>query len=126
MSDLSERSLLQTSGLLTAGAVLGLASTVRAQSGFKTPLQWHTTVFRWLVLMRCFRCDVSIALVATMLLMLVRWSVAEQISKLSEAFELFPGDIIYSGTPENVGPVVRGDLIEMHVDGLPNLSVKIV
>ena len=51
MSDLSERSLLQTSGLLTAGAVLGLASTVRAQSGFKTPLQWHTTVFRWLALM---------------------------------------------------------------------------
>lgn len=59
-------------------------------------------------------------------LMLVRWSVAEQISKLSEGFELFPGDIIYSGTPENVGPVVRSDLIEMHVDGLPNLSVKIV
>lgn len=54
------------------------------------------------------------------------WSVAEQISKLSEAFELFPGDIIYSGTPENVGPVVRGDQIEMHIDGLPNLSVKIV
>ena len=54
------------------------------------------------------------------------WSVAEQISKLSEAFELFPGDIIYSGTPENVGPVVRGDVIEMHIDGLPNLSIKIV
>jgi len=54
------------------------------------------------------------------------WSVAEQISKLSEAFELFPGDIIYAGTPENVGPVVRGDVIEMHIDGLPNLSVKIV
>ncbi len=54
------------------------------------------------------------------------WSVAEQISKLSEAFELMPGDIIYSGTPENVGPVVRGDVIEMHIDGLPNLSVKII
>jgi fumarylpyruvate hydrolase len=54
------------------------------------------------------------------------WSVAEQISKLSEANELFPGDLIYSGTPENVGPVVRGDVIEMHIDGLPNLSVKIV
>jgi 2-keto-4-pentenoate hydratase/2-oxohepta-3-ene-1,7-dioic acid hydratase in catechol pathway len=54
------------------------------------------------------------------------WSVAEQIVKLSEAFELFPGDIIYSGTPENVGPVVRGDVIEMHIVGLPNLSVKIV
>ncbi|MFO1325390.1 MAG: fumarylacetoacetate hydrolase family protein [Burkholderiales bacterium] len=54
------------------------------------------------------------------------WSVAEQISKLSEAFELKPGDIIYSGTPENVGPVVRGDVIECHIDGIPNLSVKIV
>ena len=54
------------------------------------------------------------------------WSVAEQISKLSEAFELFPGDIIFSGTPENVGPVVRGDVIDCHIDGLPNLGVKIV
>ncbi len=54
------------------------------------------------------------------------WSVAEQISKLSEAFALFPGDIIYSGTPENVGPVVRGDVIACHIDGLPDLSIKIV
>jgi 2-keto-4-pentenoate hydratase/2-oxohepta-3-ene-1,7-dioic acid hydratase in catechol pathway len=54
------------------------------------------------------------------------WSVAEQISKLSQANELFPGDIIYSGTPENVGPVVRGDVIECHIDKLPPLSVKIV
>ena len=54
------------------------------------------------------------------------WSVAEQISKLSEANELFPGDIVYSGTPENVGPVVRGDVIEIHIDKLPNLSVRIV
>ena len=54
------------------------------------------------------------------------WSVAEQIAQLSEAFELFPGDIIYSGTPENVGPVVRGDVMEIHIDGLPNLSLKVV
>ncbi|HET8745678.1 MAG TPA: fumarylacetoacetate hydrolase family protein [Ramlibacter sp.] len=54
------------------------------------------------------------------------WSVAEQISHLSQANELFPGDIIYSGTPENVGPVVRGDLIEIHIDKLPNLQVRIV
>jgi 2-keto-4-pentenoate hydratase/2-oxohepta-3-ene-1,7-dioic acid hydratase in catechol pathway len=54
------------------------------------------------------------------------WSVAEQISKLSEAFELQPGDIIFSGTPENVGPVVRGDIMEGHIDGLPNLSVRVV
>jgi fumarylpyruvate hydrolase len=54
------------------------------------------------------------------------WSVAEQISKLSEAFELKAGDIIYSGTPENVGPVVKGDVIECSIDKLPKLSVRIV
>ncbi len=54
------------------------------------------------------------------------WTVAEQISRLSMAFELQPGDIIFSGTPENVGPVVRGDVIECGIAGLPDLSVKIV
>ena len=50
----------------------------------------------------------------------------KQNARLSEAFELMPGNIIYSGTPENVGPVVRGDVIECHIDGLPNLGLKIV
>jgi 2-keto-4-pentenoate hydratase/2-oxohepta-3-ene-1,7-dioic acid hydratase in catechol pathway len=54
------------------------------------------------------------------------WSVAEQISKLSQAFELMPGDLIYSGTPENVGPVVKGDVMEGSIAGLPLLSVKVV
>ena len=54
------------------------------------------------------------------------WSVAEQISQLSAAFEMMPGDIIYSGTPENVGPVVVGDTLEGHIDGLPNITLKIV
>ena len=54
------------------------------------------------------------------------WSVAEQISQLSQAFELKAGDIIYSGTPENVGPVVKGDVLVGHIDGLPELQVRIV
>jgi fumarylpyruvate hydrolase len=54
------------------------------------------------------------------------WSVAEQISQLSQAFELKAGDIIYSGTPENVGPVVPGDLLLGHIDGLPEISIRIV
>jgi fumarylpyruvate hydrolase len=54
------------------------------------------------------------------------WNVAEQISRLSQAFELKPGDIIFSGTPENVGPVVKGDLMEGQIAGLPMLSVKVV
>ncbi|MFL6837077.1 MAG: fumarylacetoacetate hydrolase family protein, partial [Bradyrhizobium sp.] len=54
------------------------------------------------------------------------WSVAEQIAKLSQAFELRAGDIIYSGTPENVGPVVKGDVLLCKLQGLPDMSIRIV
>jgi fumarylpyruvate hydrolase len=54
------------------------------------------------------------------------WSVAEQIAKLSEAFEMKAGDIIYSGTPENVGPVVKGDVLLCKLEGLPDMSIRIV
>jgi fumarylpyruvate hydrolase len=54
------------------------------------------------------------------------WNVAEQIANLSQYYELFPGDIIYCGTPENVGPVVAGDLMQGHIDGLYDISVRIV
>ena len=54
------------------------------------------------------------------------WSVAEQIANLSEAFELMPGDIIYSGTPENVGPVVKGDVLLCQIEKLPDMSIRIV
>ena len=54
------------------------------------------------------------------------WNVAEQIANLSRFYELFPGDISYSGTPENVGPVVKGDVMTAHIDGLYDISVKVV
>ena len=54
------------------------------------------------------------------------WSVAEQIAQLSRAFELKAGDIIYSGTPENVGPVVPGDVLLCKIDGLADMSIKVV
>ncbi len=54
------------------------------------------------------------------------WNVAEQISHLSKANELQAGDMIYSGTPAGPGPVVRGDLLIGKIEGLPELSVRIV
>ena len=54
------------------------------------------------------------------------WSVAEQIAQLSEAFELFPGDIIYSGTPDKVSPVKKGDVLLCKIEGLPDMSIRIV
>ncbi len=54
------------------------------------------------------------------------WSVAETIAYLSRYFRLEPGDLIYTGTPEGVGPVVRGDKMLGGVDGLGTLSVRMV
>jgi fumarylpyruvate hydrolase len=53
------------------------------------------------------------------------WSVAETISYLSGLVELAPGDLIYSGTPDGVGPVGRGDTMVGHVDGLTDLTIKV-
>ncbi|WEX94830.1 fumarylacetoacetate hydrolase family protein [Achromobacter spanius] len=54
------------------------------------------------------------------------WSVAETIAYLSRYFRLEPGDLIYTGTPEGVGPVVRGDKMLGGVDGMGTLSVQMV
>ncbi|MEN5158867.1 fumarylacetoacetate hydrolase family protein [Achromobacter spanius] len=52
------------------------------------------------------------------------WSIAETIAYLSKYFRLEAGDLIYTGTPEGVGPVVRGDKMVGGVDGLGTLSVQ--
>lgn len=54
------------------------------------------------------------------------WSVAETIAYLSKYFRLEAGDLIYTGTPEGVGPVVRGDNMTGGVDGLGTLNVQMV
>jgi fumarylpyruvate hydrolase len=46
------------------------------------------------------------------------WSPAEIVSHLSRFYHLGPGDVILTGTPAGVGPVVAGDVIEGAVDGL--------
>ncbi|MDD2711951.1 MAG: fumarylacetoacetate hydrolase family protein [Simplicispira sp.] len=54
------------------------------------------------------------------------WSIAETIEHLSAAWALQPGDLIYTGTPEGVAPVVRGDQLEAGVDGLGTLCLRVV
>ncbi|MBX9619746.1 MAG: fumarylacetoacetate hydrolase family protein [Hyphomicrobiales bacterium] len=56
----------------------------------------------------------------------MNWNVAEQISHLSRYYELFPGDIIFAGTPEGVGPVVAGNVMLGEVEGLSAISLKVV
>ena len=54
------------------------------------------------------------------------WSVAETIAQLSCAWELQPGDLIFTGTPEGVGAVQRGDQLEGGVNGLASLKLQVV
>ncbi len=51
------------------------------------------------------------------------WNIAETIAQLSQAWALQPGDLIFTGTPEGVGPVVRGDVLQAGIDGLGTLTV---
>lgn len=54
------------------------------------------------------------------------WNVNETIEQLSAAWELRPGDLIFTGTPAGVGPVVRGDVMRACVAGLPDLNVEVI
>jgi fumarylpyruvate hydrolase len=53
------------------------------------------------------------------------WNVPEVIAQLSKQVTLAAGDLIYTGTPSGVGPVVPGDLITAHIDGLPSLTITV-
>ena len=53
------------------------------------------------------------------------WNIAETIEQLSKGWELQPGDLIYTGTPEGVNAVVRGDVLHGHVDGLTDIRFQV-
>ena len=53
------------------------------------------------------------------------WAVAEIVSEASKLWTLKPGDLIYTGTPEGVGPLVRGDRVTGAVEGVGQLSFTV-
>jgi fumarylpyruvate hydrolase len=53
------------------------------------------------------------------------WSVPEILAQLSRQVRLGAGDVIFTGTPEGVGPVVKGDRLEAEIEGLEPLGVTI-
>jgi len=54
------------------------------------------------------------------------WNIAETIEHLSSYWRLEPGDLIFTGTPEGVGAVVKGDLMEGAVSGVGQLKVRMI
>jgi fumarylpyruvate hydrolase len=53
------------------------------------------------------------------------WSICELIADLSKFYHLRPGDLIFTGTPEGVGPVVTGDRINGHIAGVGEIALRI-
>jgi fumarylpyruvate hydrolase len=53
------------------------------------------------------------------------WSVAEILARLSRLFVLQPGDLVFTGTPEGVGPVLPGDRLRGGIDGVGGFSLQI-
>jgi fumarylpyruvate hydrolase len=58
-------------------------------------------------------------------LSLLIWNVGEIISILSRSMELKPGDLIYTGTPEGVGPLAVGDTVVASITGLTDLVTHV-
>ena len=56
---------------------------------------------------------------------LLIWSCAEIVAELSQFDDLEPGDLIYTGTPAGVVPVVNGDRIDLTIDGLQPIHVLV-
>ena len=54
------------------------------------------------------------------------WKVADIVANLSTLVRLEAGDLIYTGTPAGVGPVVPGDMLEGGVEGIGTLRARIV
>lgn len=54
------------------------------------------------------------------------WKVPELLSVLSRSVELAPGDIVLTGTPAGVGPIVRGQTVRGGVEGLEELAITVV
>lgn len=53
------------------------------------------------------------------------WDIPEQIAILSRTMEIKAGDLIYSGTPAGVGPLVPGDICVVEIEGLGKLTTSI-
>jgi len=53
------------------------------------------------------------------------WNIPELIADLSKFYHLQPGDLIFTGTPEGVGPLQPGDRIEGRVDGVGAITLGI-
>ena len=54
------------------------------------------------------------------------WNVQEGISHLSKLYKVMPGDLIFTGTPDGVGPVTPGNVMTGGIDGIGEIIISVV
>jgi fumarylpyruvate hydrolase len=91
-----------------------------APIGAITPLQQASDIEKADIFLQVNGTDRQRSTVAKMI-----WNIAETIEQLSQAWTLQPGDLVFTGTPEGVSAVVRGDTLHASIDGLGTLTVHL-
>jgi len=118
-----------------AGYAIGLDITIRGTEdrSYRKSLDSFAVLGPWLVTADAFGdpSDAAIALevngdtrqsASTRDLI---WSVPKIIEVASHAFTLDPGDVIYTGTPDGVGPIAPGDVITARIDRIGEMRVAV-
>jgi 2-keto-4-pentenoate hydratase/2-oxohepta-3-ene-1,7-dioic acid hydratase in catechol pathway len=118
-----------------AGYMIGLDMTIRGTEdrSFRKSLDTFTVLGPWLVtadeLGDPSRLDLEITVNGqprqksnTALLI---WNVQKLIAYASQAYTLYPGDVIMTGTPEGVAPVVPGDTMRARIERIGQMQVAV-
>jgi 2-keto-4-pentenoate hydratase/2-oxohepta-3-ene-1,7-dioic acid hydratase in catechol pathway len=118
-----------------AGYMIGLDMTIRGTEdrSFRKSLDTFTVLGPWLVtadeLGDPSQLDLEITVNGeprqksnTALLI---WNVQKLIAYASQAYTLYPGDVIMTGTPEGVAPVVPGDTMHARIERIGQMKVKV-
>jgi 2-keto-4-pentenoate hydratase/2-oxohepta-3-ene-1,7-dioic acid hydratase in catechol pathway len=118
-----------------AGYLIGLDITIRGTEdrSWRKSLDTFTVLGPWLVTADAFGNPESVDLRIAVNGQVKQdantrdliWSVRRCIAMASSAYTLHPGDVILTGTPEGVGPIARGDVLDAFIEGIGPMQVAV-
>jgi 2-keto-4-pentenoate hydratase/2-oxohepta-3-ene-1,7-dioic acid hydratase in catechol pathway len=130
-SDVSEERALD----FVAGYAIGLDMTVRGKEdrSFRKSIDSYAVLGPWLVTADeipdpnniGFHLEVNGEPRQASNTNMLIFNVHKLISWASRWYTLYPGDVLYTGTPEGVGPVAEGDVMTAHIDGIGDMHVHV-
>jgi 2-keto-4-pentenoate hydratase/2-oxohepta-3-ene-1,7-dioic acid hydratase in catechol pathway len=130
-SDITEAGALDA----VAGYAIGLDMTVRGKEdrSFRKSIDTYSVLGPWLVTADeipnpnalALQLDVNGATRQSSNTSMLIFNVHKLIAWASRWYTLYPGDVIYTGTPEGVAPVGDGDVMTCHIDGIGDMRVNV-